>query len=147
MNEDFLIRIDGRMEQAGETDSVELMTRGSFVRRGGSFFITYKESETTGYAGCTTTVKVAEDGRKVAMLRFGPAASQLIIEKGTRHLCHYETGYGSMTLGVAADEIESQLFDEGGQVKFSYTLDVDQDMVLSRNLVTITVKKAERTPL
>ena len=52
MNEDFLIRIDGRMEQAGETDSVELMTRGSFVHRGGSFFITYKESETTGYAGC-----------------------------------------------------------------------------------------------
>ena len=147
MNEDFLIRIDGRMEQAGETDSVELMTRGSFVRRGGSFFITYKESEATGYAGCTTTVKVAENAQKVSMLRFGPAASQLIIEKGTRHLCHYETGYGSMTLGVAADEIESQLSDEGGRVKFSYTLDADQDTVLSRNLVTITVKRVERTPL
>lgn len=147
MNEDFLIRIDGRMEQGGESDQVELMTRGSFVRRGGSFFITYKESEATGYSGCTTTVKVAEDAGKVAMLRFGPAASQLIIEKGTRHLCHYETGYGSMTLGVAADEIESRLSDEGGQVKFSYTLDADQDTVLSRNLVTITVKRAERTPL
>ena len=147
MNEDFLIRIDGRMEQAGETDSVELMTRGSFVRRGGSFFITYKESETTGYAGCTTTVKVAENAQKVTMLRFGPAASQLVIEKGTRHLCHYETGYGSMTLGVAADEIESRLSDEGGQVKFSYPLDAAQDIVLSRNLVTITVKRAERTPL
>lgn len=147
MNEDFLIRIDGRIEQAEGTDSVELMTRGSFVRRGGSFFITYKESETTGYAGCTTTVKVAVDASKVTMLRFGPAASQLIIEKGTRHLCHYETGYGSMTLGVAADEIESWLTDEGGQVNFSYTLDADQDTVLSRNLVTITVKKAERTPL
>ena len=147
MNEDFLIRIDGRMEQGGETDSVELMTRGSFVRRGGSFFITYKESETTGYAGCTTTVKVAENAQKVTMLRFGPAASQLVIEKGTRHLCHYETGYGSMTPGVAADEIESRLSDEGGQVKFSYTLDADQDIVLSRNLVTITVKRAERTPL
>ncbi len=147
MNEDFLIRIDGRMEQGGESDQVELMTRGSFVRRGGSFFITYKESEATGYSGCTTTVKVAEDAGKVAMLRFGPAASQLIIEKGTRHLCHYETGYGSMTLGVAADEIESRLSDEGGQVKFSYTLDADQDTVLSRNLVTITVNRAERTPL
>ena len=146
MNEDFLIRIDGRMEQAGETDSVELMTRGSFVHRGGSFFITYKESETTGYAGCTTTVKVAEDAQKVSMLRFGPAASQLVIEKGTRHLCHYETGYGSMTLGVAADEIESQLSDEGGQIKFSYTLDADQDTVLSRNLVNITVTRAARQP-
>ena len=42
MNEDFLIRIDGRMEQGDESDSVQLMTRGSFVRRGGSFFISYK---------------------------------------------------------------------------------------------------------
>ena len=96
MNEDFLIQIDGRMEQDGENDKVELMTRGSFVKKGSNFFISYKESETTGYAGCTTTVKVAEGG---------------------------------------------------GKVTFSYTLDSDQDVVLSRNLVTITVKRAERTPL
>ena len=105
MNEDFLIRIDGRMEQGDESDSVQLMTRGCFVRRGGSFFITYKESETTGYEGCTTTVKVAKDESKVSMTRFGPAAGQLVVEKGIRHLCHYDTGYGAMTLGVAADEI------------------------------------------
>lgn len=147
MNEDFLIRIDGRMEQGDETDQVELMTLGGFVRRGGSFFITYKETETTGYKGCTTTVKASEDGNKVSMLRFGPAASQLVIEKGVRHLCHYETGHGSLTLGVAADEIDNQLSDEGGTLTFSYTLDSDQDVVLSRNLVTITVKRAERTPL
>ena len=147
MNEDFLIQIDGRMEQDGENDKVELMTRGSFVKKGSNFFISYKESETTGYAGCTTTVKVAEGGGKVSMLRYGPAASQLIIEKGVRHLCHYENGYGSMTLGVAADEILNHLSEEGGKVTFSYTLDSDQDVVLSRNLVTITVKRAERTPL
>ena len=95
MNEDFLIRIDGRMEQGDESDSVQLMTRGSFVRRGGSFFISYKESETTGYEGCTTTVKVAKDESKVSMTRFGPAAGQLVVEKGIRHLCHYDTGYGA----------------------------------------------------
>ena len=125
MNEDFLIRIDGRMEQGDESDSVQLMTRGSFVRRGGSFFISYKESETTGYEGCTTTVKVAKDESKVSMTRFGPAAGQLVVEKGIRHLCHYDTGYGAMTLGVAADEIHSRLTDEGGEVEFSYTLDAD----------------------
>lgn len=147
MNEDFLIRIDGRMEQQGESDQVELMTLGSFVQRGGSFYITYKESETTGYKGCTTTVKAAEDSSKVSMLRFGPAASQLVVEKGVRHLCHYETGHGSLTLGVAADEINNRLDAEGGTLSFSYTLDSDQDVILSRNLVTITVKRAQRTPL
>ena len=141
MNEDFLIRIDGRMEQGDESDTVQLMTRGSFVCRGGSFFISYKESQTTGYEGCTTTVKVAKDESKVSLTRFGPAAGQLVVEKGTRHLCHYDTGYGALTLGVAADEIHSRLTDEGGEVEFSYTLDADQNTILSRNLVKISVKR------
>lgn len=143
MNEDYLIQIDGRMEQDGGDDQVQLMTRGSFVKKNGSFFISYKETETTGYAGCTTTVKAAQDESRVAMLRFGPAASQLVIEKGTRHLCHYETGAGALTLGVAADEIHNRLTDEGGVLEFSYTLDADQNVILSKNLVRITVR---RTP-
>ena len=115
MKEDYLITIHGTMEQDGESDSVKLMTRGSFVKRNGSFFISYKETEATGYAGCVTTVKV-EDSHKVSMLRFGPTPSQLVIEKGRRHVCHYETGHGSLSLGVAADEIRSRLSDEGGTV-------------------------------
>ena len=140
MNEDYLITIRGTMEQGGERDKVKMMTRGSFVRRNGSFFITYKETETTGYAGCVTTVKV-EDSQKVSMLRFGSAPSQLVIEKGRRHVCHYETGYGSLSLGVAADEIESRLSDKGGTVQFSYLLDMDASAI-SRNTVKITVKPA-----
>ena len=46
------------MEQKRQSDSIKLMTRGSFVRKGGHFFITYKETEATGYQGCVTTVKV-----------------------------------------------------------------------------------------
>ena len=141
MNEDYLITIRGTMEQGGERDKVKLMTRGSFVRRNGSFFITYKETETTGYAGCVTTVKV-EDSQKVSMLRFGPAPSQLVFEKGRRHVCHYETGDGSLSLGVAADEIQSRLSDKGGTVQFSYLLDVDT-AAISRNTVKITVKPAD----
>ena len=99
MDENYLITIKGTMEQGGRSETVELMTHGAFVRRNGNFFIMYKETEATGYDGCTTTVKVAEDGRRVAMLRFGKAPSQLIIEKGTRHLCHYETGYGAISPG------------------------------------------------
>lgn len=143
MKEDYLIQIDGRMEQGDEQpDSVRLMTRGSFVQRGGSFFISYAETETTGFEGCTTTVRVARDASRVSMTRFGRMPSQLVIEKGVRHLCHYDTGYGAMTLGVAADEIRHELTEEGGQVEFSYTLDMDSAGPISRNLVKITVRPA-----
>lgn len=149
LKEDYIIRIKSRIEQrldepAAEEEKeefVELMTRGSFVLKGGSYYVTYRETETTGYEGCTTTVKVAEDARKVSMLRFGKQSSQLIIEKGTRHLCHYETGYGSVSLGVAADVIEQRLDENGGRLKFSYTLDSGAESFISRNLVDITVDK------
>ena len=146
MEEKYLITIKGTMEQDGKSDTVELMTRGSLVHKDGAYYIIYKETEATGYAGCTTTVKVAEDARKVSMLRFGKVPSQLIIEKGTRHLCHYETGYGAISLGVAADVIEHQLSDEGGKLKFSYTLDSGAESFISRNLVDITVDALPNQP-
>ena len=140
MKKDYLICIDGKMEQDGDSDHIQLKTRGGFVFKDGNFFITYEESQTTGYAGCTTTVKIAQDSSRVAMLRYGPAASQLIIEKGVRHVCHYETGTGALSLGVAADESCCELTPTGGQAIFSYTLDSGTQEI-SRNIVTITVTK------
>ena len=139
MEENYLITIKGTMEQDGERESVELMTRGKFVRRGSSYFIAYEETEATGYAGCTTTVKATADAREVVMTRFGKVPSQLVIEKGVRHVCHYETGFGSVSLGVAADVIELDLTDAGGRLQFSYTLDSGGENFISRNLVDITV--------
>ena len=121
---------------------VELMTRGQFVQKGGSYYITYKETETTGYEGCTTTLKIAVDGSRVVMLRFGKnggVGTQLQIEKGKRNLCHYETGFGSMTLGVTADEIVNELTEKGGTVRFAYLLDANSADLVSRNRLEVTV--------
>ncbi len=150
LKEDYIIRIKSRIEQhvdePAETEEkeefVELMTRGSFTLKGGSYYLTYKETETTGYEGCTTTLKIAADGSRVAMLRFGKgggAGTQLVIEKGRRNLCHYETGYGSMTLGVTADEIVCDLTEKGGTARFSYLLDANSADLVSRNRLEVTV--------
>ena len=136
LKEDYIIRIKSRIEQhidepmedEEKEEFVELMTRGQFVQKGGSYYITYKETETTGYEGCTTTLKIAADGSRVAMLRFG---------KGT--LCHYETGFGSMTLGVTADEIVNELTEKGGTVRFAYLLDANSADLVSRNRLEVTV--------
>ena len=146
MEEKYLITIKGTMEQRGDTDTVELMTHGSLVHKDRAYYIVYKETETTGYEGCTTTVKVAEDASKVSMLRFGKQTSQLVVEKGTRHLCHYETAYGAISLGVSADEIEQGLDENGGRLKFSYTLDSGAESFISRNLVDIKVDKLPEQP-
>lgn len=145
MEENYLITIKGTLEQGDDRDHVELMTRGALARKGSAYYIVYQETEATGYEGCTTAVKAEADGRLVTMTRFGKAPSQLIVEKGKRHLCHYETGYGALSLGVAADEIKLALTDDGGRLQFSYTLDSGAENFISRNLVDITVERLPGT--
>jgi uncharacterized beta-barrel protein YwiB (DUF1934 family) len=144
-NEDYRILIRSVSEQfehteplpAEETDKIELMTYGSFLKKAGSYYISYKETETIGFAGCTTTIKIAEDGSRVALLRFGRANSQLLIERDRRNLCHYETEVGSLTLGVTGDGIDCKLTEKGGSAAFSYLLDA---RIVSRNTLEMTVQ-------
>ena len=141
MKENYIITIDGLQAQDGEESSVSLSTRGSYVCRNGKYYISYEETEATGFAGCTTTVKV-EQNKKVSMLRYGPAPSQLIIESGKRHLCHYGTGEGSLMLGISAGQIVNRLAPRGGHLEFSYTLDVNA-VDVSTNNVKITVREVQ----
>ena len=147
LKEDYIIRIKSRIEQrldepAAEEEKeefVELMTRGSFTKKNGSYYISYKETQTIGFEGCTTTIKIAEDGSRVALLRFGRANSQLLIERDRRNLCHYETEVGSLTLGVTGDGIDCQLTEKGGTARFAYLLDADSAELVSRNRLEVTV--------
>ena len=138
MKDNCVIKIEGLQLQDGDENNVKLSTRGHFVRRNGKYYITYKESEATGFLGCTTTVKVEGD-TKVSMTRLGPAPSQIIIEIGNRNVCHYETGYGSFSLGISADNIANSLTDAGGDIEFTYLLDMNSTSV-SKNTVKINVK-------
>ena len=146
-NEDYIIRIKSSVEQfesngsaaEEEADRIELMTRGSLVKKGSSYYISYKETQTIGFEG-TTTIKIAEDGSRVALLRFGRANAQLMIERGRRNLCHYETDVGSLTLGVTGDGIECGLTEKGGRATFSYLLDAEDARIISRNTLEMTVQ-------
>ncbi len=150
LKEDYIIRIKSRIEQrldeqAAEEEKeefVELMTRGSFVLKGGSYYVTYRETETTGYEGCTTTIKIAEDGSRVALLRFGKVNTQLVIQRDYRNICYYETEVGPITLGVTGDGIACDLSEPaGGTAKFSYLLDADDPTALiNRTTLEIQVE-------
>ena len=125
-----------------EEDRIEIMTYGSFLKKGDTYYITYKETQTIGFEGCTTTIKIAADGSRVAMLRFGPASAQIIIERDRRNICYYETEVGSLTLGVTGDGIECGLTEKGGTAKFSYLLDADDPIsVINRTTLEISVQK------
>ena len=142
MNEEYLIKIRGSMEQDGQApaDPIELMTRGSFVRKGSSYYITYKETEATGYAGCTTTPedrRGRQPGGHAALRprpqptdhREGHAPSVPLRNRLRQH--HPGRGGGRDRAGAFGPE--------GGHARFSSMLDSGNEELISRNLVQVTV--------
>ena len=138
MKKDVLIKITGVQKADGDSDRVELLTTGSFYKKDDSYYILYDESEATGFDGSHTVLKYDEARRRVTMTRSGATHSQLIIEEGCRHQCNYDTGYGSLIIGVSCDRLTSHLTEEGGEIAFGYSLDVNTALT-SENQVHVQV--------
>ena len=139
LKEDYDINIIGRQDYTGldEVGEISLNTTGSYTAKGGTRFIAYKEYDAENpKVSCTSVLKGEPD--KVTMMRSG-TATRLILEKGRRHLCLYDTGYGMLTVGVFTSQLDSSLGEQGGRVDIKYTLDIDSNLS-SSNEITVEVK-------
>ncbi len=133
------ISIKGVQHVDGESDTIELSTVGKMERTDGGYLLTYDESVSTGMEGVVTRMSVRPD--MVTLERQGAMNSLLVLQKGRRTLCDYDTGCGRLTMGVYARAIHANLADRGVTLDFHYTLDINSDMASSHDIY-ITVKEA-----
>ncbi len=138
MNKEVLISFKGTQSNGEERDKIELYTEGKFYKKGGHYYISYAESELTGMEGTTTTLKVDKESNIITMMRFGTNTTHLIFEKGKKHVCCYETGFGSLTVGVCSDDVDIDISDSGGSLSAAYTIDINS-RTMGYNDFNITV--------
>lgn len=137
LKDDYDINIIGRQAYEEETGEITLNTTGAYTQRGGARFIAYKEYDTDDPKVSYTSVLKVEPG-KVTMMRSG-SATRLILEQGKRHLCLYDTGYGTLSVGVFTSDLTCSLGERGGRVDIKYTLDIDSNLS-SSNEITVEVR-------
>lgn len=118
----------------------ELVTSGKFRIDDDSFHISYLDSEATGFEGSETSISVTGD-KFASIVRRGTSSSDLVIEPGKRHHCHYSTPYGDMVVGIYAHAIENDLDENGGKLYMKYTIDVNTSY-MSDNEIIMNIKKA-----
>lgn len=136
--EDFDIYIKGTQKFAEMDDQLEVQTVGHYFQKDGKRYIRYREYDEevpTDYH----TVCLEVDGEK-AVMNHEDTTTSLILQKGRRHLCAYETDYGALQLGVFTRSFHSTLDDDGGQLYIQYTLDIDSKLS-STNEIKIEVKR------
>lgn len=136
---DVIISIIGTQRMEDGTESIELVTDGKYSFDDDKSVLTYMESEITGMNGTKTTFEVGKN--LITMIREGTVNSQMIFEKGKKHVFLYETPFGAATLGVNTHRIKSGLGEHGGDMELEYAVDVD-NMRLGTNAFRINVKEA-----
>lgn len=141
MQENYLISIKGRQKVDDETGEIELTTFGSYVKRGDSRYIVYKEYTSEDNSQTRTSILKIDGSSKITLMRGGEDSTRLILESGKRHLCQYDTEFGNMMVGIFTNRVQSELNDLGGSLEVSYTLDINSSLS-SQNEIFITVKEA-----
>jgi len=148
MNKDVAINIRS-IQMAGddERDTTELFTCGRLraKRSRGSecpnYTLSYNETEVTGFAGNKISLAVTGDNM-VVMQRSGNSPSNLVIEKGKKHHCHYGTPFGDFMVGISADDVVCNLNEDGGDLYMKYTIDINSTL-MSQNEMFIDFKVTE----
>lgn len=136
---DVYIKIKGIQIVDDVSDTTEMFTLGSFYKKNNNYYISYDETEASGFGNGKTILKI-EGSDKVTLLRSGATKSHLIIENGRRNVGHYDTMQGELMIGVYTKELDSHLGDNGGDLYFHYDLDVNSSLI-SENEVFINVKE------
>ena len=135
-----IIKITDRHLQDGEEYTSELTTAGEFEATESGCKIIYKETDEE-LLDCVTTLTV--DGGRISMLRSGRYNTEMIIELDRRHSCYYSTPYGELMMGIYANLISNKIGENGGTLKFAYTIDFNNTPA-SENELEITVAEKIR---
>ena len=143
MNRDVIISvISSQRSEGSDTEYLEMVTEGKYYKKGKTYYITYTESETTGLAGTTTTVKVAD--QSLTLIRFGAVNSQFIFQLGKKHLSHYDTVHGSFTIGIITDTINLDLNDDSAKISIGYRIEINEGSP-TYNHIMMHVRKPGKT--
>jgi len=114
---DILLKIVGKQVTMGtEEEQLEFVTEGKYYVKDDSIYLLYDESEFSGMAGCTTSLKITDD--HIKMKRYGQGLgldTEIIFEKGKRFKGYYDTPYGSVEMEVLTNDIVNKIEKSEGR--------------------------------
>lgn len=124
MTKEILLSISGLHILEEEDGNVEVVTAGDYYNRNGKHYILYDEV-VEGLSGhISNRIKISGDS--VEVTKKGLTNTQLIFEKGKKHMTRYQTPYGILNLGVLTRDVQVREEDALIGVKVEYILEVNE---------------------
>lgn len=138
MKKDAIIRIVSLQRTENGDNSGEMSVIGSISYENEKAIIEYVENnEATGPEDTTITVSGNDI---VSIVRNGQFSSEMMVEKGKRHLTFYRTPYGELTMGIYGTMVDFSKDEKGATLKLKYELDFNNGFI-SENTMKIYIEE------
>ena len=138
MKKDAVIRIVSLQRTENGDNSSEMSVVGTVAYDNNKSIVEYIENnEETGPEETTITVS---DNDTVSIVRHGQFSSEMMVEKGKRHLTFYRTPYGELTMGIYGTNVDFSKDEKGATLKLKYELDFNNGFV-SENTMKIYIEE------
>lgn len=126
MEYNYLVSIDTKQKIDGDEENLQVITHASFSGDRDDYTIIYTEQNRE--TGESKTELRCEKSEKITVVRFGDEMStNLILEKGKRHISCHNTPFGTFSMGITALEIDSDMDENGGTLHFRYATDIENN--------------------
>ena len=134
MEKNVVVSLIGMQITEGmEPDVLELITVGTYKKKGDSHYISYQESETTGMEGTTTTIEASGD--VLTLMHNGAVNSQFIFQQGKKYMTHYDTNYGAFTVDITARNVEIDIGEHGGNIRIGYEMAINHNQRIFSDVI------------
>ncbi len=135
----ILLDITGVQRIDGQSDKIQLTTMGTLRDDGTAYIVKYTEEQAPPVSPVKVTVRIQKDKSAAGITRSGAIDTCLLIERSKRNLCHYNTEFGDILMGIYGKDIEIEHNGESGSFFFSYDIDVNGSLA-SKNSIDIEFK-------
>ena len=110
------------IQSDNEDEKVEVVTPGSFSKKGDDFYAIYDETEISGMEGTTTTLKIADN--KFSIIRMGSTNAEMEFQKSKSNVSLYDTPYGTLEVNINTRDLNINVDENGGEVYVRYNLSI-----------------------
>ncbi len=134
MKEKVFVKVKGLQFANGqeEEDIIEVINVGRYKIINGSEYVKYDEVYEESTQKSTNTIKISE--KCVEITKKGLVTAHMSFVEGEKTMTFYDTPYGSIYLGIFAQNIQIERDEDDIRISIDYSIDMNYEKVADSHI-------------
>ncbi len=134
MKEKVFVKVKGLQFANGqeEEDIIEVINVGRYRIINGSEYVKYDEVYEESNQKSTNTIKISE--KCVEITKKGLVTAHMSFVEGEKTMTFYDTPYGSIYLGIFAQNIQIERDEDDIRISIDYSIDMNYEKVADSHI-------------